>query len=75
MVLGTIVLFGTVNAWGGLFNRFSPDALASFVEDPHRSYYQVKNIYSFSSFSYIFICRLFQCCDKRNGSSKRIYFS
>lgn len=63
VVLGTIVLFGgTVNAWGGLFNRFSPEMLANFVEDPqHRPYSQV-NIclicffIIFIFFSYLSFC-------------------
>lgn len=80
VVLGTIVLFGgTVNAWGGLFNRFSPEMLANFVEDPqHRPYSQVNicHLCFFYYFYFLFLfVVLFQCCDKRNRSSKRIYFS
>lgn len=68
VVLGTIVLFGgTVNAWGGLFNRFSPEMLANFVEDPqHRPYSQVNiclcNNFIFFYFYFLFLFFLFVVC-------------
>lgn len=80
VVLGTIVLFGgTVNAWGGLFNRFSPEMLANFVEDPqHRPYSQVNICLCYLFFYFYFLFYLSFCFNvviNRNRSSKRIYFS
>lgn len=50
MVVGAILLFGeSVNAWGGLFNRFKPEALKNDGYGGHSGvgyypFYQVKLI-------------------------------
>lgn len=61
VLVGGILLFGgTANAWGGLFNRFSPEMLANMGYGSHgssyrpQSYLQVKfiNLYKLSFISY-----------------------
>lgn len=81
VVLGTIVLFGgTVNAWGGIFNRFSPEMLnnlgyggngESYRSQPY-SQVNICLYKNFFLFSYFFFVVCFNVLINIIGVLKRI---
>lgn len=51
IVLGAILLCGgTANAWGGLFNRFSPEMLANMGYGGHGGGYRLQPYFQVNKF-------------------------
>lgn len=63
-ILAVCLLGQKVHAWGGLFNRFSPEMLANMGYGGHGGFIQViKFIYNLLiSFYFIFINNKILCC-------------